>query len=1275
MKKFSHWIQYKGGLWPISSLQNAYSSINAAGITVKHKNFAEYCQSAKNGVWWAHRKLIRRFSLTAPPLLNNKHPGLNPTVAPSEDNSSWNVEKYKNDKKISRKQNCSKQEKGVEKHACYNITTLNKLSEKRSRKNKARPVDKLSVLVEILKEEGIDVCTLPEPRLKELGLNGEAKGDANILITEQGYTLYFSPATNINGDHGVAIVVRDACLTDIKVHRISGRLMWIGAKFNGIYKAIFCPYAPTETHSRVEKLKFYDEFNAEMLKVPAKYTVKICNGDYNARIGKYNCDWSEVRGRFITGFCNENGQLLLEFCLKNKLCIMNTFFQKRHYGTWHHHRSGKWFTLDYCLISERVKAAVTNCQVNTKIDCWSDHLAVEMSINKAKLSRILKIPKENKPKPKPRTCDYSILRSDNALCVNMGIALDLRIGKELSAEIRQDMSSDDCVQKLTLIFKEVTENYIPRKEHTVKNKCWFDVNDLKMIALMDIRNGYLKRYREHTGTKENKETLRVSLRQAQSHVTKACNKMYLSHCEAEADSMKNALDKSGAIGYYDVMNRVFGTKQMKQPKTGMLKTDGTFTNDESELVDCWIEHFKNLLNQVSHLNGEHPKYMPKQRSICVNGEPFNKEELLKGIIQMKNDKATGIDNTPVEFYAFVESDMMLDIILEVFNKLLRDGSCPNVWKDVIIAILFKKGAIHDCNNYRGLSLISHIGKVLECMIYNRLVTLAEKTLPEAQCGFRVNRSTADCIFVSKQLAASCTEKQRRLYKCFVDLTKAYDKVSRDILWDILLKLGVPENVVNLIKALHEGAEAFVRVDGKISDPFGLNNGLKQGSILSPILFNIFFGTIIHAFEKEVEGKGIMVRYKLDNHNIFDTSELKRKKGVKTISIADLLFADDSEILADSAINLQYMIDALVRITVAFGQEISIKKTEVLVTKTCSDPFDQVVPCEVAINGIILNNVKTFKYLGNTQGIEVKAKRVSKNRRKAGLLKTAVRETAHNDEISIRIQRMAITFQKRAEKIYENHRVPYRVKVKDYKVYVLTSALYACGTWLTTNHEIQRLEGFQYRAIRRMLGYTWQDYKSYTEILEQINNYSTEKIYPIEFEIRKRRLTYLGHVERMEDNRLPKIVLHGEVEGTRKVGRPIKTMRDVWKEDAIKFNIKDHDVLKLAMDRVFFRKVLDDGFLYAVSNWYADKKLKRARRLNPELHFVNGDNIPLIASRQNRFVSKRLRKVATFPEVHPAFFSQIEESRNAGHITVRNKYKKTETPVFESHVKRQLKALV
>ena len=118
-----------------------------------------------------------------------------------------------------------------------------------------------------------------------------------------------------------------------------------------------------------------------------------------------------------------------------------------------------------------------------------------------------------------------------------------------------------------------------------------------------------------------------------------------------------------------------------------------------------------------------------------------------------------------------------------------------------IAVLFKKGSAMDCNNYRGLSLISHIGKVLERLIQNRLVKYVEEVIhfiPENQNGFRSARSTIDSIFCSRIISSYCREKHNICIKCFVDLTKAYDKVDRDVLWLILKRIGVPDKLIEII---------------------------------------------------------------------------------------------------------------------------------------------------------------------------------------------------------------------------------------------------------------------------------------------------------------------------------------------------------------------------------------------------------------------------------------------------------------------------------------------
>ena len=95
--------------------------------------------------------------------------------------------------------------------------------------------------------------------------------------------------------------------------------------------------------------------------------------------------------------------------------------------------------------------------------------------------------------------------------------------------------------------------------------------------------------------------------------------------------------------------------------------------------------------------------------------------------------------------------------------------------------IFKKGDKAECENYRGISLLSTIGKVLARVLANRLLPLSEGVLPESQCGFCPSRGTADIIFTARQLQEKCSEQRQPLYMAFIDLTKAFDMVDRQAL--------------------------------------------------------------------------------------------------------------------------------------------------------------------------------------------------------------------------------------------------------------------------------------------------------------------------------------------------------------------------------------------------------------------------------------------------------------------------------------------------------------
>ena len=111
-------------------------------------------------------------------------------------------------------------------------------------------------------------------------------------------------------------------------------------------------------------------------------------------------------------------------------------------------------------------------------------------------------------------------------------------------------------------------------------------------------------------------------------------------------------------------------------------------------------------------------------------------------------------------------------------------------RDANIVTLYKnKSDWRDCNNYRGISLLNIVGKLFAKVVLMKLRVLAKRIYPESQCGFRAKRAAIHMIFSLRQLQEKCREQKKPLCVAFIDLTKAFDLVSRDGLFKILAKIG------------------------------------------------------------------------------------------------------------------------------------------------------------------------------------------------------------------------------------------------------------------------------------------------------------------------------------------------------------------------------------------------------------------------------------------------------------------------------------------------------
>ena len=190
---------------------------------------------------------------------------------------------------------------------------------------------------------------------------------------------------------------------------------------------------------------------------------------------------------------------------------------------------------------------------------------------------------------------------------------------------------------------------------------------------------------------------------------------------------------------------------------------------------------------------------------------------------------------------------------------------PRDWSDAVLIPIPKKGDLSSCDNLRGISLLTVVGKVMAKILQGRLQQLAETELPESQYGYQTGRGCSDMTFTLRQLVEKSIEHRSKQFITFVDLQQAYDSIPRKALWRALEKLGVPNSVVNLVKSFHNGIKAQLSRNGELlEEKIVVDNGLRQGCTMAPTLFNLYACLMMERWTAQVrdlEGPGTCLLYK------------------------------------------------------------------------------------------------------------------------------------------------------------------------------------------------------------------------------------------------------------------------------------------------------------------------------------------------------------------------------------------------------------------------------
>ena len=188
-------------------------------------------------------------------------------------------------------------------------------------------------------------------------------------------------------------------------------------------------------------------------------------------------------------------------------------------------------------------------------------------------------------------------------------------------------------------------------------------------------------------------------------------------------------------------------------------------------------------------------------------------EIKEAIKHMKNGKAAGPDNLTPELLK-ADITTAVDHLLPIIQDIWELEKIPTQWKEGLIVKIPKKGDLSVCGNWRGITLLNTINKIVAFILSTRINKVLDQAFRKEQAGFRPGRSCTNQINTLRIIIEQSVEMQSPLYLLFIDYEKAFDSVNREFMWKVLEMYSVPSKLLNLVKELYNECECKVIHCGK-----------------------------------------------------------------------------------------------------------------------------------------------------------------------------------------------------------------------------------------------------------------------------------------------------------------------------------------------------------------------------------------------------------------------------------------------------------------------------
>ncbi|XP_063385061.1 uncharacterized protein LOC134671173 [Cydia fagiglandana] len=719
---------------------------------------------------------------------------------------------------------------------------------------------------------------------------------------------------------GVALLWRSNLFQCVTVLQCSNpRICAVKIVTNDRPFIVVCVYMPTDCSDNLP------EFTDCLSAVSA--IVDECEVESVYILGDFNAHPGELFFTELSNYCDEQNWVCVDI---NRLGLSSdtyTFISEAH-------GSRRW--LDHCIVTQSAISSVRNVHVKCDV-VWSDHFPLILECNIGVLTpRLTAAPLNNTncaiwgDRTKEQIAVYT-QECDNRLR-NIHFPSDFidcgdKCCSDSSHEVILDnlyrdivsaLSQSAIVSKGNVGIKKKNKNRIVGWNRHVKDAHW----RARQAFLVWVCSGKPIVGTEYNNMCESRRIFKSRLKWCQDHQN-----------QIQMDIIASQHSKKDFKAFWK------STSKLNVRSGPPASVEGV--TDHRAIANIFRDHFT-----------VKPSIAPSCERVAGTGAIMNRQvtrisalEVAKSIKSMSGGKSPGHDGLSVEHLRY--AGCHISRVLSVFYSLcIAHSYLPiDLIKTVVIPVVKNKtGDLTSKTNYRPISLATVMAKVLDGVLNAQLNK--NLSLHDNQFGFRPGLSTESAILCLKHTAAYYVDRNTPVYACYLDLSKAFDLVSYDILWKKLEGINLAPDLIGIFRYWYGNQINNVRWAGTLSETYRLECGVRQGGLSSPSLFNLYMNELIVALSSMHVGCHI-----------------------DGVNVNNLSYADDMVLLSASVCGIRKLLKVCEDYAHTHGLKYNTVKSQYMVFGVESK-IPSVIP-PIRINTVALERVYQYKYLGHIVTADLK----------------------------------------------------------------------------------------------------------------------------------------------------------------------------------------------------------------------------------------------------------------------------------------------------------------